>query len=236
MKGVVLAGGRGTRLRPTTRVVNKHVLPVYDQPMIFYPVRTLQQMGIDDIIVISGSDHISEFTGLLEAEFDANFRYQVQTEAKGIADGVRVAQEFVDEDFVVLLGDNIFFDNLTRRNLDLEGSAKIFLKKVDDPSRFGVASVNDGRISSLDEKPESPDGKYAVVGAYRYTSDVFQVIEGLELSERGEYEISDVNEHYLHEGELEYEIIDGYWFDAGTPEGLFRAATEVRERRNGTVD
>lgn len=231
MKGVILAGGTGTRLRPMTQVVNKHLLPVYDQPMIFYPIKTLLDAGIDDIMLVSTPEYISDLKRLVGGEFDANFQYQVQSEPDGIASAVRLAEDFVDDDFIVILGDNIFFDNLTREDFSLvEGKSKIFLKQVDNLSQFGVASIKDGKVSSLDEKPESPDGEYAVVGAYRYTADVFSVIEGLEPSDRGEYEIRDVNKHYLRREELEYEVLDGVWFDAGTPEGIFRASHEVRER------
>jgi len=231
MRGVILAGGTGTRLRPTTRVINKHVIPIYDRPMIFYPARTLLDAGITEIMVVSTAEYLGKYIELLEAEFDADFRYKVQPEPKGIAHGVGLAEDFVGDDFVVLLGDNIFLDALPQEWFSLEeGCAKVFLKEVDDPSQFGVAVLEDGMVASLQEKPASPDSTYAVVGAYRYTSDVFRVIEDLDPSDRGEYEITDVNQQYAGRDELEYEILDGKWFDAGTPDGIFRAAREIRAR------
>lgn len=232
MRGVILAGGTGSRLRPTTKVINKHVIPIYDRPMIFYPVETLLEAGITEILVVSTPEYVEKYTKLLEAEFDADFQYKVQPEPKGIAHGVGLAEDFVEDDFVVLLGDNVFLDALPREWLSLDdGQAKVYLKEVDDPSQFGVAVLADGMVASLQEKPASPDSAYAVVGAYRYTRDVFHVIKDLAPSERGEYEITDVNKHYARRDELEYEILDGKWFDAGTPDGIFRAAREVRDRR-----
>jgi len=232
MKGVVLAGGRGTRLRPMTRVVNKHVLPVYDKPMIYYPVNTLISAGIDEILVISNAEHIGKYIELLEEEdFNADFQYLVQSEPKGIAHAVSLAEDFVDDEFAVVLGDNIILGE-TSDNIALEDeNAKILLKQVDEPTAYGVAQVRDGQVKSLKEKPETPQSDLAVIGLYIYDDYVFDIIRDLEPSERGEYEITDVNKRYVERDELAYDEIDNKWFDAGTPEGLFEASREVREQQ-----
>jgi glucose-1-phosphate thymidylyltransferase len=235
VKGIILAGGKGTRLRPITQVVNKHVLPVYDEPLIYYPVNTLIDAGIDEILVISNAEHIGKYIELLEAaDFDASFTYQVQSEPKGIAHGVGLAEDFIDDDFVVILGDNLIFDDISdsvEQFLDGEQSAKTFVTEVTEPSAYGVASVEDGRIQRIEEKPSSPASNYAVIGLYLYTTDVFDVIDNLEPSDRGEYEITDVNNHYAESGDLAYGRIENEWFDAGTPEGLFQASKYVRSKR-----
>lgn len=234
MKGVVLAGGKGTRLHPTTRVVNKHVLPIYDEPMIYYPVNTLIEAGIDEILVISNADHIGKYIELLEneTELDAEFSYRVQSEPKGIAHAVSLAETFVDDEFVVILGDNIILGDLSDRLYPLESGedARIFLKQVDEASAYGVASVEGDSVTKLEEKPDNPTSNLAVIGLYVYDSDVFDIIDGLETSDRGEYEITDVNKAYADAGTLQYETLESEWFDAGTPEGIFQAAKTVRER------
>lgn len=231
MKGVILAGGKGTRLRPTTRVINKHVIPIYDRPMIYYPVETLIEAGINDILVISNAEHIGKYIELLESDFDADFHYKVQSEPRGIAHGVGLAQGFVEEDFVVVLGDNVLLGESVADALALDGGdAKIFVKHVDEPAAYGVASVDDGEVVQVKEKPSNPESNFAVIGLYRYTDDVFSVIDDLDPSDRGEYEITDVNEHYVKRGSLEYHEYEGKWFDAGTPEGVFRASRQVRDR------
>lgn len=232
MKGVVLAGGKGTRLRPITRVMNKHMIPIYDLPMVYYPVETLVEAGIDEILVVSNAEYIGKYIELLEADFEADFQYKVQSEPKGIAHGVGLAEGFVDGDFVVILGDNVLLDTVPPESLALDGDeAKIFLKRVDEPAAYGVAAIDDGRVTNIEEKPADPSSDYAVIGLYRYTDDVFSVIEEIEPSDRGEYEITDVNKHYVERGSLGYEEFDGQWFDAGTPEGVFRASREVRAQR-----
>jgi glucose-1-phosphate thymidylyltransferase len=232
MKGVILAGGRGTRLRPTTDVMNKHLIPIYDKPMIFHPIRTLIDAGIDNILIISSGEYISEYTDLLDGRFDVDFQYRVQTEPKGIAHAISLAEDFVDGEFVVLLGDNLIFEDLSMSDFELNGAkSKIFLKEVDSPSDYGIAVLNDGDIVELNEKPESPQSNHAVIGIYCYSSDVFSVIDDLQPSSRGEYEITDVNSFYLNRGELDYEIIQDEWFDAGTPEGIFKAAELVCEEK-----
>jgi glucose-1-phosphate thymidylyltransferase len=235
MKGVVLAGGRGTRLRPMTNVVNKHVLPIYDEPLVYFPVKTLVNAGVDEILVISNADYIGKYIQLLEeSDIEASFSYRVQTEPKGIAHAVSLAEDFVDDEFAVILGDNVLLADVTDAFESFgenEAAAKVFLTEVDEPAAYGVASVKDSRVTHIEEKPSSPDSNYAVIGLYLYTIEVFSVIEDLEPSDRGEYEITDVNDHYASRGELSYEFHDDKWFDAGTPEGLFRASEAVRKRR-----
>lgn len=235
MKGVILAGGRGTRLRPMTQVVNKHVLPVYNNPMIYYPVETLLKSNIDDIMVISTPEDIGRYIQLLEDDFEAEFRYRVQKEPKGIADALSLAEDFVDGSVAVILGDNVILDNLSGAFSKFETSdsaAKIFLKKVDRPSAYGIAEFEENELVSLREKPANPGSNFAITGLYVYDSEVFDVIPRLEASDRGEYEITDVNKEFLERGTLEYEIIDAKWFDVGTPEGLFRASKFVRGSRD----
>lgn len=237
MKGVVLAGGRGTRLRPMTNVVNKHVLPVYDEPMIFYPVRTLLENGIDEILIISTPEDIGRYIQLLEEEFDAMFTYRVQREPKGIAHAVQLAENFIDDKFAVMLGDNIVLDDFDDEfsAFDKDNTpAKIFLKQVDEPTRYGVAAIEDDIITRIEEKPDVPMSEYAIIGLYLYTSEVFNRIEKLEPSDRGELEITDVNKQYVKDGTLEYEIVNGEWFDAGTPEGMFQASEYVRKQYNSS--
>ena len=236
MKGVVLAGGKGSRLRPMTSVVNKHVIPIYDQPMIYYPVITLAEAGIDEILIISNADHIGKYIELLEKESDFNieFSYKVQSEPKGIAHAVSLAEQFVDDEFVVILGDNIIIEDPGEKLTPLHSGAdaRIFLKQVSEPSAYGVASVDDeGKVIALEEKPDNPESNYAAIGLYVFNMQVFDVIDGLSPSDRGEYEITDVNHHFLKMGKLQYNLITGSWYDAGTPEGIFQATAEVRALR-----
>jgi glucose-1-phosphate thymidylyltransferase len=237
MKGVVLAGGRGTRLRPMTNVVNKHILPVYDEPMIFYPIRTFLENGIEDILVVSTPHDIGGYIQLLEEEFDANFSYKVQKEPRGIAHAVSLAEEFVDGKFAVVLGDNIVIEDglaeTFRRFEESEESAKVFLKRVSEPARYGVAELEGDRVVEIEEKPDAPTSNHAVIGLYLYDSGVFETIEGIEPSERGELEITDVNQRYIEAGELTYDTVEGLWFDAGTPDGLLTASQYVREHKTG---
>lgn len=236
MKGVVLAGGRGTRLRPVTKIVNKHVLPVYDTPMIFHSVKTLIDNGINEILLISTSEDIGRYIQLLESEseFEAEFTYRVQKEPKGIAHALRLAEDFVDEHVAVILGDNIVVQDLTdefERFPNSDHSAEIFLKEVEDPSDYGIAEVEDGEVVNLIEKPSTITSNKAIIGLYLYSSDVFNIIANLEPSDRGEYEITDVNERFLESGDLKHTQIDKQWFDVGTPEGLFKASKFVRSQR-----
>jgi glucose-1-phosphate thymidylyltransferase len=216
-----------------TRIVNKHVLPIYDKPMMYYPVQTLVSAGIDEILVISNAEHIGKYIELLEGEdFDADFQYLVQSEPNGIAHAVSLAEGFVDDQFAVVLGDNIILEDVSESISLNDESAKILLKQVDEPTAYGVAQVRNGRVESLKEKPESPQSDLAVIGLYIYDNSVFDIIRDLEPSDRGEYEITDVNQRYVEREELAYEEIDDKWFDAGTPEGLFKASRKVREQQS----
>jgi glucose-1-phosphate thymidylyltransferase len=236
MKGVILAGGRGTRLRPMTNVVNKHLLPVYDEPLIYYPIKTLLNAGIEDILIISDPEYIGRYIELLEDDFeDVNFSYRVQNEPNGIAHAVSIAEGFVDDNFAVMLGDNIILGDLSGqiREFDKNDSkAKVFLKEVDQPARYGIAEVEDGKVVDMEEKPDDPSSNKAVIGLYLYDKDVFSKIDEIEPSDRGEYEITDVNNIYVEEGKMKSGIVENKWFDAGTPEGLFRASKYAREHKN----
>lgn len=235
MKGIILAGGLGTRLNPITKVTNKHLLPVYDKPMIYYPLQTLIKAGIKDILIVSGPEHSGHFLRLLGSgkDFGVKFTYEIQEEPNGIARAVSLAEDFVDgEPFVAILGDNIFEDNISEyvENFGkMNDGAVVFLKDVPDANRFGVAEVNGDKITSIEEKPKNPKSNYATVGLYMYDSDVFDIIRTLKPSARGQYEITDVNNAYLKKGKLKYFILKGFWSDAGTFESLFRATKFVKE-------
>jgi glucose-1-phosphate thymidylyltransferase len=239
MRGVVLAGGTGSRLLPLTKVTNKHLLPVGRKPMIFFPVEKLVQAGIQDILIVTGTEHMGDVVGLLGSgrEFGCRFTYRVQDEAGGIAQALGLAREFVHHHKVcIILGDNVFRDSITaaanafvERNLYPEqGGAHVFLKAVADPQRFGVAEIGeqaDGskRIIRIVEKPTEPVSDLAVTGVYMYGPEVFSIIDTLKPSGRGELEISDVNDEYARRGTLTYDELEGWWTDAGTFESLARA-------------
>lgn len=234
MKGVILAGGLGTRLMPMTAVMNKHLLPVYDRPMIFYPVQTLIRSGIDEILIVTGGDHGGAFMKLLgdgSAVGARRLYYAYQDGERGIADALARAEDFAAGSPVcVLLGDNIFERDLGRqlaRFREEPHGARVLLKEVPDPERFGVAEIDGDRVVRIVEKPTAPTSYYAVVGAYFYDHRVFQIVDGLEPSERGELEITDVNNHYLARGELGYDFVEGWWTDAGTPESLLNVSNRV---------
>jgi len=237
MKGVVLAGGVGSRLFPLTRITNKHLLPVYDKPMIYYPLQTLVDAGIHDILIVTGGNSAGDFLRLLRngKDFDLkqlNFAYQ-EGEG-GIADALRLAEHFVDGDKVcVVLGDNIIEGHIRAVKEQFEAQergAKVLLKEVPDPQRFGVPAFEGGRIVRIDEKPKQPASKFAVIGIYFYDATVFARIHTLKPSGRGEYEITDINNSYLSEGQLTYDVLDGWWTDAGTFESLWYASNLVREK------
>jgi glucose-1-phosphate thymidylyltransferase len=235
MKGVVLAGGRGTRLRPMTKIMNKHVLPVYDEPMIFYPVRTLLENGISEILVVSTPEFIGGYIEVLESEFDAEFTYRVQSEPGGIAHAIRLAEDFVDDRFAVILGDNIVINDLQESIAEFTDSQKdcmIFLKQVSDPSRYGVAKVDNQEVVRLKEKPDSPQTNLAVIGLYLYTDDVFDKIPKLSESDRGELEVTDLNKMYIEDNNINYTELDGKWFDVGTPDGLLKASSFIKQSRD----
>ena len=236
MKGVILAGGTGSRLYPLTKVTNKHLLPVYDKPMIYYPLQTLIDAGIKDIMIVSGRGHAGHFLELLGsgAEFGVRLTYEIQDKAGGIAEALGLAEDFADEDNVtVILGDNIFQDNIKDAVQNFTGGAHIFLKSVPDAHRFGVAEVdkNSGRVFGIEEKPLIPKSNFAVTGLYIYSNDVFYVVKTLKPSDRGELEITDVNNYYIKRGEMKFTTLDGYWSDAGTFESLLRAGMMVKNNR-----
>ena len=236
MKGVILAGGLGTRLNPLTKITNKHLLPIYDKPMIHYPVNCLINAGIDDILVVTGGRHAGHFLELLGNGSDFGLKdisYTYQEGEGGIADALKLAEHFSKGELIcVVLGDNIIEKNIrcaAERYRQQGDGAKILLKEVTDPERFGVAEIVDDRIVKIVEKPKEPKSNYAVTGIYFYDAAVFKFIRGLKPSERGELEITDVNNMYLERGELTYDIIDGWWTDAGTFESLRRATNLVAE-------
>jgi glucose-1-phosphate thymidylyltransferase len=230
MKGVILAGGLGSRLLPLTRVTNKHLLPIYDRPMIHYPIECLLNAGIDEILIVTGGEHAGDFLKLLGNGKHLGVRdlhYTYQEGEGGIADALKLAEDFADGGkLVVVLGDNIIEGTIRRAVSDFfsqRKGAKIILKEVDDPQRFGVARFENGEVVEIIEKPKSPPSKLAVTGIYMYDHDVFQIAQTLKPSARGELEITDVNNEYLRRGTLTHETLDGWWTDAGTFESLHRA-------------
>lgn len=237
MKGIVLAGGIGSRLHPLTRVTNKHLLPVYDKPMIYYPLQTLVSAGIDNILIVTGGNNAGDFLRLLRNGKDFGLRqlsFAYQEGEGGIADALRLAEPFAaGERICVVLGDNIIEGDIRAAKENFEkqnGGAKILLKEVPDPERFGVPAFENGRIIRIDEKPVKPASSYAVIGIYFYDSTVFSRIGTLKPSDRQEYEITDVNNSYLIDGPLTYDMIEGWWTDAGTFESLWHASNLVREK------
>jgi glucose-1-phosphate thymidylyltransferase len=230
MKGVILAGGLGTRLYPLTKVTNKHLLPVYDKPMIYYPIQTLINAGIDDILIVTGGNNAGDFLKLLGngKEFGLkHINYTYQEGEGGIAEALRLAEFFASgEKVCVILGDNIIEKNIRRavKNFQKQKEgAKILLKEVPDPQRFGVAELREDRIVRIEEKPGEPKSQYAVIGIYLYDNDVFNIIKTLKPSNRGELEITDVNNRYIEKGLMTWDILEGWWTDAGTFESLLRA-------------
>jgi glucose-1-phosphate thymidylyltransferase len=236
MKGVVLAGGTGSRLNPLTRVTNKHLLPVYDKPMVYYPIQTLVNAGIQEILLVTGGKNAGEFLRLLGNGRDFGLKhinYTYQEGEGGIAEALGLAEHFADgQPVCVILGDNIIENNVRHavENFKKQScGAKILLKEVQDAERFGVVEIRGNRVVSIEEKPRNPKSNYAVIGIYLYDATVFQKIRRLKPSGRGELEITDVNNFYVEEGTLTYEILDGWWTDAGTFESLLRANNLVAE-------
>ncbi len=230
MKGVILAGGLGTRLYPLTKVTNKHLLPVYDKPMIYYPIQTLINAGIDDILIVTGGNNAGDFLKLLGNGKDFGLKhmnYTYQEGEGGIAEALRLAEFFASgEKICVVLGDNIIEKNIGKAvenfRKQREG-AKILLKEVPDPQRFGVAEVKGDRIAGIEEKPKEPKSRYAVIGIYLFDQLVFDTIKTLKPSDRGELEITDVNNRYIEKDLMTWDILEGWWTDAGTFESLLRA-------------
>jgi glucose-1-phosphate thymidylyltransferase len=239
MKGVVLAGGLGTRLRPLTSITNKHLLPVYDQPMIFYPLQKLAEAGIRDVMLITGGNSAGDFLRLLGDGSDFGFRtlnYAYQVKEGGIAEAIGLTRTFIGGDrFVVILGDNILEDSLKPRVdafREQKEGARILLKMVDNPSDYGVAELDGTRVVSIEEKPVKPRSRYAVIGVYMYDSFAFEVIDRLEPSARGELEVTDINNAYLENGTLHADIVKGWWADSGSSiDGLLQAGIKARQLR-----
>jgi len=227
LRGVILAGGTGSRLRPLTKVTNKHLLPVGQKPMIYYPIEKLTSIGIDQILIVTGVEYMGDVVGLLGSgrEFGCRFTYRVQDEAGGIAQALGLAENFAQH-LAVILSDNIFHANLKNyadKFISQETGARILLKQVPNPRRFGVAQISNGKIVGIDEKPEKPKSNYIVTGIYFYDASVFDIIRTLKPSARGELEITDVHNAYIAKDQLAYDILDGWWSDAGTFESLNRA-------------
>ncbi len=226
MKGIVLAGGRATRLRPLTKITSKQLLPVYDKPMIYYPIETLIKGGIKDILVIVAPEYAGHFLHLLGSgkELGVKFSFEIQEEPGGIAQAFVVGEGFIGKDPVTLiLGDNIFDYDFSQSIKNFKTGAKIFAKEVNDPERFGVVEFDSkNKALSIEEKPKVPKSKYAVVGMYIYDNKVVDIAKNLKPSDRGEVEITDVNKAYLEKGELQVDVIDGIWEDAGTFDSLLR--------------
>ena len=240
MKGVLLAGGKGTRLYPLTAVTNKHLVSIGNLPMIEYPIHTLKQLGVDSINVVTGGEHfdaITRYLGTMHPELDFSFHYQ--KEAGGIAQALFLTENFIrDDKIAVILGDNIIEKDIKKPVQDFikqQKGARILLKKVEDPERFGVVEFSSEsgkgkKIVSIEEKPKNPKSDYAVTGIYMYDSQVFEIIKRLKPSGRGELEITDVNNAYLERGELEYSMLEGWWTDSGTFESLLNANMLVAKK------
>jgi glucose-1-phosphate thymidylyltransferase len=236
LRGVILAGGKGTRLGELTRVTNKHLLPVGPYPMVYHPLKKMIGAGVRDVMLVSGTEHMGDFVELLGSgrEHGCSLTYRVQDEAGGIAQALGLAELFCHgARALVILGDNIFRDGLA----DFVAAAAqkpdwawVLLKQVPDPQRYGVAELHGGRIAGIEEKPKKPRGDHAVAGIYLYPPDVYEIIRTLRPSARGELEITDVNQHYLEQGRLGHRILEGYWTDAGTLDSLAVANRLVREQ------
>jgi glucose-1-phosphate thymidylyltransferase len=240
LKGIILAGGLGKRLGPLTKITNKHLLPVYDRPMIYYPLELLVGAGIKDILIVTGGHHAGEFLRLLgngQAFGLKHINYTYQEGEGGIAQALGLARHFADNHkIIVVLGDNILENGIkdsVERFKKQKSGARLLLKKVHDPARFGVADIQAGKIVSIEEKPKKPKSSLAVTGVYMYDSSVFDIIKTLKPSRRGELEITDVNNAYLRRGELEFDLLKGWWTDSGTFDSLLRANQLVAGKAKG---
>lgn len=233
MKGIILAGGSGSRLHPLTKITSKQLLPVYDRPMIYYPLNTLLQAGIKDILIIVAPECSGDFLNLLGSgkQFGARFTYEVQDKPNGIAEAFVIGKDFIDGDSCALiLGDNIFTENLSAEIASHETGAKVFVSKVDDPERFGVVEVdNNNTVISIEEKPAKPKSNLVQTGLYVYDEKVVEYAQRLEPSERLEYEITDLNNLYLKDQKLTAQVVEGRWIDAGTFESLHEASVLAKE-------
>ncbi len=240
MKGVILAGGLGSRLHPLTKVTNKHLLPVYHKPMIYYPIETLVEAGVKELMIVTGGNSAGDFLKLIGNGRKMGLEhvsFAYQEGEGGIADALRLAQHFANgQKMVVMLGDNIIGSSIrgsVNKFINQKSGARVILKKVNDPERFGVAELKGNQVVSIEEKPKKPKSNYAVTGIYMYDEQVFDVISDLKPSRRGELEITDVNNWYLKQGLLEYDMLTGFWSDAGTFESLTRSAELVRRQEAG---
>ncbi|MGG3799032.1 sugar phosphate nucleotidyltransferase [Metabacillus fastidiosus] len=229
MKGIILAGGTGSRLYPLTKVTNKHLLPVGRYPMIYHAIFKLKEANINDILIVTGKDHMGDVVNLLGSGYDfgVSFTYKVQDQAGGIAQALGLCEQFVGNDLTtVILGDNVFSDNISEyvKGFKEQGiGAKILIKEVEDPNRFGVPEIQGNHIIGIEEKPEKPRSSYAVTGIYMYDSAVFDIIRTLKPSSRGELEITDVNNAYIIKNQLTFNKMGGWWTDAGTHQSLSKA-------------
>lgn len=234
MKGIILAGGAGTRLHPLTKVTSKQLLPIYNKPMIYYPLETLRSAGIQDILIIIAPDHAGDFVKLLGSgrEFGCRFSYEVQEKPEGLAQAFLIGEKFIGDDNVTLiLGDNLFEDDFSDSIKSFSSGARVFAKKVPDPARFGVVAFDEYRkATSIIEKPKEPVSDYAVTGLYIYDNSVIAKAKTLVPSARGELEITDLNNVYLQEGKLDVAFVEGKWLDTGTFESLFEAITLARSK------
>lgn len=234
MKGIILAGGSGTRLRPMTKVTSKQLLPIYNKPMIFYPLETLLSAGIKDILVIVAPDHAGDFLKLLGSgkELGCKFTYEIQDKPEGLAQAFIIGENFIGDDNVTLiLGDNIYEDNFSEAIQSFKSGGRVFAKEVPDPERFGVVDFDENRRAiSIIEKPENPSSNYAVTGLYIYDNTVVDKVKSQQPSPRGELEITDLNNMYLQEGTLDVSFVEGKWLDTGTVESLFEATVFAREK------
>jgi glucose-1-phosphate thymidylyltransferase len=243
MKGIILAGGLGSRLNPLTKITNKHLLPIYDKPMIYYPIETLIRAGITDIMIVTGGNHAGDFLRLMGngKEFGLkHINYTYQEGEGGIAAALSLAEYFADgEPVCVVLGDNIIERNIVKAVKDFKEQkkgAKILLKEVPDPERFGVAEIVDEKLLHIVEKPKVPKSNLAVIGIYMFDGRVFDIVKTLKPSDRGELEITDVNNAYVQEGTMTWEMLPGWWTDAGTFESLLRAGLLVSQTGANNVD
>lgn len=235
MKGIILAGGKATRLRPLTKITSKQLLPVYNKPMIYYPIETLIKAGIKDILIIIAPDYAGHFLNLLGSgrEFGAKFSYEIQEEPRGLADAFIIGDNFIGKDDVtMILGDNIFIDHdFSKQIKSFKSGGMIFAKEVSDPERFGVVEFNKKmNVVSIEEKPQKPKSNYAIVGLYTFDNRVVKYAKAVKPSARGEIEIVDLHRRYLKDNELKVNIIDGIWEDAGTFDSLLRVQNIIAER------
>jgi len=239
MRGIILSGGSGTRLKPLTKVTSKQLLPVYDRPMIYYPLNTLIKAGIKEILIIVAPERAGDYLNLLGSgkEFGVKFTYEIQDKPEGLAQAFIIGENFIDqEDVVMILGDNIFEDDFLEEIKNFKSGAKVFAKKVSDPERFGVVKFNEAmKAEKIVEKPQEYLSDYAVTGLYVYDNQVVKLAKNMKPSARGELEITDVNNWYLEKGELEVALVKGEWLDAGTFDSLLRAQNFAKDKMTGKM-